>query len=228
MRRQPLDLLRPTLAGVLVTLLVPVAAAAQTPAKATPLPRFDVAGYVVWIGAHTADLPGDVYRTWDSTGGAAASAGFYLTEHVKLEVDVGAFDERVLFGSFAQESSRDFSRYVYQEHRVASRGLSLTTTYQFLHNTWVHPFVGGGVDIDWERRRTQTEIRTYRSSPTGSSSSVESLPDENARDERVRAAIATGAKFYVSPRVFVRTDVRVSFTDKVDAVRWRAGAGFDF
>jgi opacity protein-like surface antigen len=228
MGRQYLEPIRTTLAGFALTMALPVAAAAQSAAKPPALPRFDVGGYFSWLGADTLDLPGEVYRTWEATAGGALSGGFYWTDHVKLEVDVGGSNERTLFGSVYQESTRNVSRYSYQEHRIASRELALTTVYQFLDNAWVHPFVGGGVELAWERRRTETEIRTFVSTPPTSSTTVERLPEETAHDLRARAALTTGAKFYVSPRVFLRTDLRVSFTNQIDAVRWRAGAGFDF
>lgn len=218
-----------TLAGLVLAMALPAAAAAQAPPAAAPgLPRFDAAGYIVWLGAETRDLPGAVYRTWDATGGGALGGGFYWTEHVKLEVDVGVSEERVLYGSRTLESSPNGYRHLYTSHYAASRTVSLTTVYQALHNTWVHPFVGGGVDVDWERRRTEAEIRSYAASPAGSTSNVELLPDETSHARRVQAALVAGAKFYVSRRAFVRTDVRLSFSSQIDAVRWRAGAGFDF
>jgi hypothetical protein len=219
---------RCTLGGLVLVAALPIGAAAQTPPKAPALPRFDIAGSVVWLGADADDLPGEVYRTWDATGGGVFTAGLYGTEHVKVELDVGTANEREVFGSATLESGRNSSRYIYQSHYVASRWLGLTASYQFLHNTWVHPFVGGGIDVDRERRRTETEIRTFVSSPTGSSSTIEHQDDEVVRRARVRAAFVTGAKFYVSPRLFARTDIRVSFSDHLAAVRWGAGAGVDF
>ena len=102
-----------------------------------------------------------------------------------------------------------------------------TVQYQFLHNTWVHPYVGGGVDVDWERRRADSDDRGFVAAPPGVVASSDP-GDAIARRTSVRAVLLTGAKFYVSPRVFARTDLRVSFTDQIDALRWGAGVGVDF
>jgi hypothetical protein len=41
--------------------------------------------------------------------------------------------------------------------------------------------------------------------------------------------VTGGFKFYVNERVFVRTEVRTSFsTQRPLAVQWRGGVGFDF
>jgi opacity protein-like surface antigen len=227
MRRQPLTALRPTLAGILVALLVPVGAAAQPPAKRPALPRLDVAGYVTWMGGQGHDLPDSVYRDWDAAAGGALSAGFYWTEHLKVELDAERTGEREVYGSFAFESPRNTSRYRYDSYYIGSHSLTLSTNYQYLHNTWVHPYVGIGLEMEWERTRKESEIRSYTTTPPYGSS-VEELPDEITRSWHARPALSTGAKFYVSPRVFLRTDVRVSFGSRADAVRWRVGGGIDF
>lgn len=209
-------------------LAVPVAAAAQTPPKGPNLPRVDVYCLVGRVGAQVDDLPGSVYRDWDSTGIGSLGAGFYITEHVKVEADYSGWGTRELYGSVQQESSRAGSRSVYQEHHVRARTLSVTGLYQLLHNTWVHPFVGVGLDVDWERRLTETWVQTTISNPPVFTSTTENLPDAVAHDQRLRGALMTGVKLYVTPRTFVRTEVRVSFGNHVNAVRWRIGAGLDF
>lgn len=212
----------------LLTLVLawPGSSAAQT--ESTPkLARFDVTASAGWWGSDTKDLPGDVYRNWDAAGSATLSFGTYWTEHVKTEIEFGGAGERDFYGTESLQSDRTASRYVYREHAIATRSLSLTGLYQLLHNTWVHPFIGGGLDVDWDRHRTETEIRSFFSTPTPTST-LESQPEIVEHTVRARAALTTGIKVYVARRAFLRTDFRVSFTDGIDAMRWRAGAGIDF
>jgi hypothetical protein len=59
-----------------------------------------------------------------------------------------------------------------------------------------------------------------------------SLPAVAAIDSTsysVRPIVTGGFKFYVSPRAFVRTDVRTALSaDRPLAWQWRGGVGFDF
>lgn len=217
-------------AGAL-TVVLPIAAAAQTPPKSPDLPRFDVAGSVIWMGADSEGLTAENWRNWDTAGAVELGAGFYWTEHLKLAIDAGASGDREVFGTVEVRLTPSLSRYVYVTHRIRSRWLTPTVQYQFLHNTWVHPYVGGGFEVDWERRRTDNDNRNSFTGPPGifnSTDAAGATVDAVGRATRVRAVLLTGAKFYVSPRIFARTDLRVSFTDKVRALRWAAGIGVDF
>jgi hypothetical protein len=221
---RPLQILR---AAMLLTLAGPASSAAQPPPARPALPRVDVAAAAGWVGGN-ADLPDDVYRTWDSAGVGSLIVGVYWTEHLKTELDVNFSGDRDFYGSRTLTSGRNVSQYQYQSHRVRSRSVSLTPTWQYLHNTWVHPFLGAGLDIDWTRHRTETEVRTSISTPPTSTFTIDHLPDEIDRRVRVRASIAAGAKLYVSRRAFARTDVRLAVAGGAKALRWRVGAGFDF
>jgi hypothetical protein len=210
--------------GVLLTLAVPGSSTAQTRATRPALPRFDVAALTGYMRADATGLPGHVYRTWDGTGLGTLALGLYWTENLKTELELGVSGDREVYGSELLEFDRNFSRYRYFDHSVATRSVSLTPTYQFLHNTWVHPFAGIGIDLDWERRRTESEIRT--NSPLGFS--TERLPDVTDRQLRARAALATGFKAYFTRQAFVRSDVRVALAGGAETVKWRIGFGIDF
>lgn len=220
-----------TLAGAALLVALPIAAAAQPPAKppstSRALPRIDIAASVLWVGADAEDLPGENYRTWDATGGAEFGLGYYWTEHVKVAVDAGFSGDRLVFGNVLVRTSPNVTNYVYATHRVRSRWVTPTVQYQFLHNTWVHPFIGLGLEVDWERRHTETETRIFISGPPGSTT-VDRAGEELEGETRLHGVLLTGAKFYVSPRVFARTDLRVAFTDRLVGARWGAGIGVDF
>jgi hypothetical protein len=189
------------------------------------LPRGDVAVVTGWIHAQRDELP-NVHRTTYSERLGALLVGIYWTEHLKTEIEGGGSGQHQLFGSERIELGRGFARNIYRNHHVSARTLSVTQSWQFFHNTWVHPFVGAGIDLDWQRRRT--EVETFLTTPTSYFNDRERLPDEVERSVKVRGALATGFKFYVSRRAFVRTDLRISLHDGFDAIRWRIGGGMDF
>jgi hypothetical protein len=212
----------------LLAVAVPVAAPAQPAPAAPALPRFDAAASIGTLGGDVTGLPGEVYQSWDWAHAPALTFGVYGTEHLKTEVELGFSGEREIYGSAVLQSDRSVSRYAYFEHMVRTRTLSVTPTYQFLHNTWVHPFLGAGVDVDWDRRRTEGEIRTIAFTPPTTSTGVEPLPEEVVSETHVRLVAAGGVKFYLTRRAFVRTDLRLSIADGLEAARWRVGGGIDF
>jgi hypothetical protein len=190
------------------------------------LPRGDIAVVTGWIRAQRDELEPQVYRTTYSEPLGALIGGVYWTEHLKTEIEGGGSGQHQLFGSERIELGRGFAQNIYRTHYVSARTFSVTQSWQFFHNTWVHPFVGAGIDLDWQRRRT--EVETFLTTPTSYFNDRERLPDEVERSVKVRGALATGFKFYATRRAFVRTDVRISLRDGFDAIRWRIGGGIDF
>ena len=91
---------------------------------------------------------------------------------------------------------------------------------------WAHVWLDLVSDV-FPRGRADSDDRGFVAAPPGVVASSDP-GDAIARRTSVRAVLLTGAKFYVSPRVFARTDLRVSFTDQIDALRWGAGVGVDF
>jgi hypothetical protein len=214
--------------GVLTTLMVPMTSAAQPSPDSPTLPRFDVAALTGWVRANSSDLPAEVYSPWDATAVGALIFGFYWTEHVKGEVEIGFSGERSVDSGERLDLGPNLSRYLYRQHHLRSRSFSLTPTYQGLHNAWIHPFVGLGLDVDWERRRTESRIQTIDSRSNPPVFTNEPLSETFDRTVRARAAFSTGFKGYVTRKAFVRSDLRIAFARGVEEVKWRIGGGFDF
>jgi hypothetical protein len=209
--------------GIALALPAPGHAQATQP----DLPRGDVTFLTGWLRADRDELAPQVYRTWYSEWFGSAGAGVYWTEHLKTEVDAGGAGEHRLFGSERMELGAGVARYIYSTHYVSSRTVSVTQSWQFLHNAWVHPFVGVGLDLDWQRRRTESE--TFLTTPTTNfRNDPERLPDETERSVKARAVFSTGFKAYVTRRTFLRTDMRMGIRTGLDTFRWRFGGGFDF
>jgi hypothetical protein len=183
---------------------------------------WDVTGFVGWRGVDKSAVAED-WNDWYDAAAFSATAGRYLTPHVKLEVDLsttttgGVFEE-----TFVSEPGLP-PFYALREHGFRRTTLGATLVYQFLENRWVHPFLGVGV----EGVRETEQLDTQFISP--------GLPRGAApiRETRVRYSarplVAGGVKFYVSERAFIRTDLLSTVSKEgAESAVWRIGVGVDF
>jgi opacity protein-like surface antigen len=206
--------------------------AAQSPPGGAPaaFKRFDATGYLAWYRGQRDHTDFGVSRDdWYSAPLGAVSVGRYWTEHLKTEIEVSATGRgRTASGEF-ERLGPDLSRSILREHLYTVRTVSLVASYQFLHNAWVHPFAGAGLDLDWERRRTTSQVQIFSTSvspPPGAG--VEPPVTEDVTELVPRVALVAGFKAYMSRHAFFRTDVRASVARGVDQVSWRFGLGLDF
>lgn len=188
-----------------------LAAAGSAEAQDT---RWDAAGHIGLLNRNKADIGS--YDNWYSVAAIDGTVGRYWTPHFKTEFDIGTAGEGRIYGP-------------YREQRLRETTVGATAFYQFFENQWVHPFIGGGVELAHERVRAAAfRPPTLRLPPTA----VPGVPSLAAVDEvnySVRPVVSGGFKFYVSPHAFVRTDVRTSLSaDRPLALQWRGGIGFDF
>jgi hypothetical protein len=217
----------PVIAAILLT---PKAGHAQS-ASADPAATaadFDAAGYVAWFRGNRGGIGGDTFRDWYTTHLLSASVGHYWTEHLKTEAEFGVtgWGNLVSFEDLHGEPS--VSRAVYRNHSYRIHTLSLVQTYQFRHNVWVHPFIGAGLDLGWERRTVDGSVQVIDSRGDQAIFANEPLPPETHRPFIARAMAIAGFKAYVARNAFLRTDLRASITDGLDQVVWRFGFGCDF
>jgi hypothetical protein len=117
---------------------------------------------------------------------------------------------------------------VFSEYSFSTRRLTLSQQYQFGDNAWFHPHVAAGVDFNWEKT-AQVDRSIYfldglPRQPT--------IPQERVHPDRtdlhVRPIVGAGFKAYATPRAFVRTDVRLVISDRIDEALLRFGFGIDF
>ena len=208
--------------------------AALLPGSASPLraqtapPRGDAAGIIAWQAAYprsTAPLDRDY---WASSLFGGASAGFYWTEHLKSELDVGA--------STTAESYRSRQRSVagvvtYQTSRLnfSRRTLGVSQQYQFFENAWFHPHVAGGVHVTWERREQHLLPGFFYDPATGRMINADTGRIEGPTTTvTLRPFVAGGFKAYMTPRWFFRADSRFAFKRGFDEGQVRIGFGRDW
>jgi hypothetical protein len=191
--------------------------------------KWDASGQLALLNRNKTDLAS--WDRWYSVAAIDGSVGRYWTPHFKTEFDVGTAAEGNIDG---EESTPvpglafPYSRY--RDHKLRETTVGATAIYQFFENQWVHPFVGGGVELVRERHTADAlPAEAIRFSTVDPNVRLPPVAAIDSVTYSARPLITAGFKFYVTPHAFVRTDVRTSFTrDRPAALQWRGGVGFDF
>ena len=218
--------MKPSILAVaaVVTLAVPASLHAQQ----APLMRGDVAGTVGWLNGNKTEVHSQSNDWYNRGLYLGAQAGWYWTDHHKTEVEAGitAPIDFWTYRSFTVDGVTAWggSDFTYKLGRVA-----VGQHYQLLRNAWVHPYVGAGVDVTWERSTERAEpliIYDYTGrGPREIRPGGTFGPDTTVR---VRPYLQTGFKAYMNRRAFFRSDLRVLVRDRLDEVLLRCGFGIDF
>jgi opacity protein-like surface antigen len=192
-------------------------------------PRWDVAGQLSMLNRNTSEL--SPWDHWYSVAAFNATGGYYWTPHFKSEFELGIAGEGTIDGE--EETAipgQSFPYARYRDHRMREMTFGTTALYQFFDNQWVHPFVGGGVELVRERHLADAlPPATIRFSSAVPNLQLPAVPSVDTISYSARPFLTGGFKFYVSPRAFVRTDVRTALSaERPTAWQWRGGIGFDF
>jgi hypothetical protein len=212
------------------TLALLLLCGADAGAQSLPAPpRGDATGIISWQLAETGNggRPYD-YDNWHSAFFGGASAGLYWTEHLKVELDVGASTTAESYRSRPVDID---GRRTFQTSRLefSRRTLGVSQHYQFFENAWFHPHVAAGLHATWERRTERFEPAYVFDGPAS-----RVIADLGARVEgpettmRLRPFLAAGFKAYLTPRSFFRSDVRFAFRRGLEESQARIGFGVDF
>ena len=223
--------MRTFLLATAAALLVSGAAAAQTGVPAAAAPRADFHAVIGWqnLRQDRGDDSFDTFNNWSNGifyGGAGA--GWYLTEHLKTQVDVGAgtlgrsyrYRQLTINGVTTSESSRV---------AIRQQSVAVSQQYQFFRNQWFHPHVGAGVDIARETKREEFQPVFVFDPVTRISRQVSAARAEGpSHDTIVRPFGEVGFKAYMTRRAFFTGDTRLMFRGGIDEVLFRIGFGVDF
>src|SRR6185503_16423369 len=209
-------------------LLITGTAAAQQPAilltPADPA-RWDIAGRVGWLGADTSGA-GTIGDDWYDTFAGAVSIGRYVTPHLKTEIHGGMTGEGRIYR--VEELPLPGAPPVFraQEHYFRSATIGAGVFYQFFDNQWFHPFAGGGIEV--LRERDRVEVQPPFGQVPGRALPPLTTPPSPQVTYAARPFVATGFKWYVAERAFVRTGIQASFSNHgATHVVWTAGIGGD-
>jgi opacity protein-like surface antigen len=191
------------------------------------LARGDASGQIGWYTVHKGDY--DSYNDWlGDSFYAGIGAGWYWTDHLKTEVQYGGSSEVRLYTSvpIVISGTQIFasSRYTFRTRRV-----TLGQVYQFGRNEWFHPYLGGGLDVVWERTTREDEHVTFFDPLTRQSRLLqERRTHPPGTDADARAFWNAGLKAYLSRRAFFVLEGRMTFTARPEEVIFRLGFGADF
>lgn len=230
------------LLALILGLVLPAPAAAQPAQPVQPSPdiRVDRDGhpYRAWDVAVTGglhvdddlreDSPDPYGDDWGGGFGLQADVGRYWSSHFKTELAAAWLTPRELYrDELVPYNGR--TAQAFSELDVSRGYVSGAVTWQFLANTFAHPFVSAGV------RMQVLNVHKTRA-PYGwiydryAAQSVTLPPvDVHTREVQVRPYVAAGYKSYLDERTFVRSELSTAF-DGRGISHWavRLGIGVDF
>jgi hypothetical protein len=201
----------------------PTSTLTLAPANAS---RWDASGHLTWLGRHL--QPSLNWDRWYEVATGGASVGYYWTPHLKTEFDITTSTRGEAYSIEPVPPALPFPTFVTRDHEFRLTTVSAGLTAQFFENAWFHPFVGTGIDLIREREHVETA--TQIAPPRDPRAPPIPPPQEETHARYLaRPFVSAGFKAYVSPRVFIRTDLRTSWSsDGVTTLAWRNGVGFDF
>jgi hypothetical protein len=221
----------------LICVLVPAAlltvaavpADAQTiPTAAQPVPRKDVTFTAGWLSGK-ARIDTESWNDWYNRslyGGI--TGGYFWTDHLKTEVEVGAATSSKLHG-YSRVLVDNFQTYRNSEVSFKTTRIAIGQQYQFYRNAWFHPHLGAGVDLLWETRRERLSAVTTYDSVTRQNRELRPAQDLGPETTlKPRAFGEMGFKAYMTPKTFFRTDLRITGRPRAEQVLFRFGFGVDF
>lgn len=219
-----------TLRFVLVTWLMGVAAAAAQEPPRAPLVRADVHAVAGWQNLRKEQQQQQHYSN-DWLNGifyGGAGAGWYWTDNLKTQVDVGggtrANQYRYQYTTSGAQSTSTSSRL-----RVQQQNVAVSQQYQFFRNQWFHPHVGAGVDLARETSTEEYQATVVFDSNNRTSREITPRRVEGPEHRLLaRPFVEAGFKAYMTRRAFFTGDSRVMVRGSVDEVLFRFGFGVDF
>lgn len=200
----------------------PVTLAPEVPA------RWEAAGLVGWVRG-SQPLAVNRWDLWHDVASISGVAAFYVTPHLKGEIGLTSSREATVLGPITVPvSGQQQPLFRVEEHHLRTDTALMGVQYQFGEDQWIHPFVGAGLDVSWERDRIVLPPQFISSrgvvgtAPSGG-------PPRTTTAHTLRPVLSGGLKFYVNDRTFVRTDVQTAIgRDRLAYVTWRGGMGVEF
>src|SRR5215213_1997554 len=126
-----------------------------TSAEASPGGKhWDLAGSAAFFNVQPGGTQSTFGERWYSSGRYAAAIGYYWTEHLKSEAEYAIGGEGSLYTQELRTGPGLQGPYpvsMQTFHRLEQ--YSARMLWQFGSNSWVHPYVSGGLVVDRERQR---------------------------------------------------------------------------
>lgn len=173
--------------------------------------------------------PVDVNYGKDATAGFGIDIGRYWTSHLKTEAGIQL---RPDWTAYSSENVRLPDGQVVNAFRrtdISLTQLSAAATWQFLDNTYAHPYVSAGARIGIARAHGVREERGWVYDGRQSISYAVERDESRAVNVIVRPFLAGGFKCYFTERVFTRPEVSAAWREGgTSQLTFRLGFGLDF
>jgi hypothetical protein len=218
----------PPLVAAVILLTGPASVLAQDGTTPRALMKGDVSGTVAWVLTDRSDVTD--YNDWRSQAGFGLGAGWYWTDHHLTRFEVSGTTRETLYSPVPFIVAGNQTAYIPTRRQLSTQRLGIVQLYQFRRNEWVHPFIGAGVDVVWDRIATD-EDPVYVFDPLTRQPRVTRPAVSYGERTTVtaRGVLTGGVKAYVARKAFTLTDLRVSLgSGGARDVQWRFGMGFDF
>jgi hypothetical protein len=202
--------------------------------SAQGMPRWDVNLTAGFLGARPEEVGSPYGDDWYTEGRYGVSAGYFWTRHFKTELEFATSGEGDRYVTRTVTVPGFLGPYPvnYQQfHRLQQA--TARAAWQFLDNTWVHPYVNAGFVFDVERRRKYVpeQFHYVGSDPRNPANRVV-LADEQSTgpdyEYRRGLALGGGAKFYVSQGAYINTAVQWTYSKPAATFSWIGGFGVEF
>jgi opacity protein-like surface antigen len=217
---------------------VPAFAQAAAGRQTAELPRWDFnvsAGFFESRPFDVSDpFTGD---DWYGEGRYAASIGYNWTEHFRTELEFAHTGEgRRWIQEFVTSPGTSIRHSIGTEvfHRLQQT--SARAVWQFNDNTWVHPYLNGGVVLDAERRMWQSPAQFYY--PPYNPNDPRGRPPILVRPEvgrgskvmeyRTGVTLGGGSKFYMSTNAYLNAGMQVTYAKPAVTAAVLVGFGVEF
>ncbi|HYB97072.1 MAG TPA: hypothetical protein VEC39_19020 [Vicinamibacterales bacterium] len=216
---------------VFTILLIASSAFAQ---QAPDHPRWDAGVTAGPFWSNPAPPDSFNYDDWYFEGRYAASIGRYWTTHLKTELEVATSGEGHRYVMRHANVPGVPAYYpITSEEYFRLQQVSGRMMWQFGENSWVHPYVFGGVALDIERKRAQLPEQFFHTTndPRVAPTRILITPRVQIGPEhsyRAAAIAGIGTKVYMTPNAFFNAAFVTSHNATARAAALTAGLGVDF
>lgn len=223
-----------------ILLTATVAEAQSASAKATAdkqvdqQPRWDVNLTAGFFGARPEGTDERYGDDWYEEGRYAVSGGYFWTRHLKTELEFATSGEadRYVTRTITVPGFNGPYPLNYQEFYRLQQA-SARVGWQFLDNAWVHPYVNAGFVTDIERLRSHLpEQFRYVGTDARNPANRQVVANEERTGPdtvyRHGMTMGGGAKFFVSPSMYINTGAQWTYAKSVVSLAWIGGLGVEF
>jgi hypothetical protein len=168
---------------------------------------------------------------WYYEGRYAIAAGHYWTENLETEVEFATTGEgrRYVNDYVVLPNGMIYPYGVEKLHRIQQG--SARMVWQFLDNTWVHPYLSAGFVFEADRTRHRLPWGSYHpNDPRGGPPQLVNnlINSGEVTDYRGGVTAGGGTKIYVSQNAYLNAGILSTYAKPSTTVTFLVGFGFDF